>query len=263
MNTKFLTIDKNIKLAYFEEVVKSSNIGVIIVHGLAEHKGRYEDFINKLKVAGISVFAIDLRGHGQSDGRRGDIKKFDDYIADLDLFVRFIKKKYPNMKISLFGHSLGGLVTAAYMAQDGIADKLILSSPSLAVGNALQILSCIPSGILGKIYIKKRHSESKEMLEYSRNDPLACKTFTLRLIKESFVLGRKQVIKSMNQIKIPMLLLGGKQDPLVKSGKFASLLDKINSNDKTLIIYENAKHRLVQNEASNKAIPDIINWLKR
>lgn len=263
MKAQFLNTDKNIRLAYFEQIAPRSNIGVVIVHGLAEHSGRYTEFMNELYDDGISSFAIDIRGHGHSNGRRGDINSMNDYVSDINAFIDFIKAKYPKMKIALFGHSLGGLITTAVATGDTNADVLILSSPSLSISKSINVLSIFPNWLLKKIYVKKLRSESPEMLKISRNDPMSCTYFTLRLVRESFIRGRKNTIKHLGNIDIPVLLLGGRGDPFVKSGNFEKLLENFGTPDKKLIIYENAKHRIVQNEAREKSIPNIINWLKK
>lgn len=261
MQTKFF-LSSNAKIAYFDEYIETSKIGVIIIHGLAEHKGRYEEFINILNQNNISVFAIDLRGHGQSDGERGDIKYFDDYINDLKTFIDYIKKRYPNLKLALFGHSIGGLVSTNYVTKNNDIDLLILSSPSFETPAVIKYLSLLPEKLLHKIKVKKRHSESKEMLEYSRNDEYACHKFSLGLLSVIFMDGVKDTIRHLNNVKIPVLMLGGSLDPLIDSGKLKFILDKIPCKDKVIKIYKNAKHRIVQNNAKEEAISDIIEWLK-
>jgi len=262
MKTNFFKTATGVRLAYFARPVKNSKIGVIIVHGLAEHKGRYEEFIDRLYAAGISVFAVDLRGHGESAGRRGDIEKFDDYLSDLDGFVRHIKNDYPKMKIALFGHSMGGLIVTVYAEKRNMVDLLILSSPSLETPRrSVKVLRFVPNWILKKIHIKKRISESRAMLDYNRNDPQACQYFTLRLIRAAFIDGTRRATAGFGDIRIPTLMMNGR-DNILKSRNFGSFLEKFGTADKTHLTYENAIHRVVQNAAKDKAIPDIIHWLK-
>ncbi|MCL1892162.1 MAG: lysophospholipase [Alphaproteobacteria bacterium] len=262
MKTNFLVSGDGTKLAYFDRYVKNSKLGVIILHGLAEHKGRYEEFINSLAASGISVFAVDLRGHGESGGRRGDAENFDGFLSDLDLFVRHIKSRHPDLKLAIFGHSMGGLVASVYAANGGAADVLILSSPSLETPRPVQVLRLCPTRIFGKIAIKKRVSESKDMLKYSRRDPLSCRSYTLRLLKAAFIDGVRRAARGFKNIRIPVLMLGGRFDVFVNSGKLGAMLEKFGSLDKTLMIYENAKHRIVQNDAKDKSIPYIIRWIE-
>lgn len=262
MKTEYFERNNKIKLAYYCNYIHNSKIGIIILHGLAEHKGRYHDFMEQLNKSNISTFAVDLRGHGESSGKRGDVKFFEDYLKDLHSFILFLKNQYPNLKLAIFGHSLGGLIASCYVADYDTIDFLILSSPFLKAPSKAKFFKLIPYRILGSVKIKKRHSESKMMLEYSRKDPLACHYFTLRLIGNMFIDGVNYITKKFEDIKIPVLMLGGKLDSLIDSGGLRDILDKIGSKDKTIKIYDNVKHRIVQNDYKDETIADIINWIE-
>jgi lysophospholipase len=243
--------------------VAGAKVGIIIIHGIAEHKGRYEEFADRLYAAGISVFAPDLRGHGESSGTRGHIESFDDYMKDLDAFIRHTRREFPELKLAVFGHSIGGLIAAAHAAEYGGADFLVLSSPALDTPRIIiKILHLLPRKLFGKLKIKKRISESKDMLKYSRNDMFATNFYTIGLLKSAFIDGVKIANAGFGKIKIPVLMLGGKLDNTIRSDGLGAHLENFGSIDKNLIIYDNAIHRVVQNNAKDKAIPDIINWIK-
>lgn len=263
METQYLSIDKKMKIAYYSRYVDNSKIGVIIIHGLAEHKGRYKDFMEQLSNNNISAFAIDLRGHGESWGSRGDAKKFLDYLTDIHSFVCYIKEKYPKLKLAIFGHSFGGQIASAYVATYNTIDMLILSSPFLHIHPKAKLFKIIPYKLLGFIKLKKRHSESKEMLEYSKNDILACHYFSLRLLGIMFKEGIDYVWNRLENIKLPVLLLGGRLDPLINCENHPFILEKIESKDKTLKIYDKVKHRIVQNEYKDNIIEEIIAWINK
>ena len=263
METKYLEIDSKIKIANFFEYSQNSNFGVVIIHGLAEHKGRYKEFIRQLLNNNISVFAMDIRGHGESTGRRGDVKYFKNYLSDLHAFISQIKEKHPELKLAIFGHSLGGLIASAYACEYNTIDMLILSSPVLKVPAGLKILKFIPYRWLGWMKIKKIHSESRKMLERSRNDPLSCHYFSLRLVGNMFIDGVEYVMKRIKNINASVLMLGGGLDPLVNSGFFEEVLEEFGSEDKTVRIYENKRHRMVQNENRDEIIAEIVEWIKR
>lgn len=79
-----------------------------LVHGFGEHSGRYEAMAKHLSAAGISVMAIDLRGHGRTDSPRGVCKTYSDLSADVDTLLAETKTRYPDLPHFLFGHSMGG-----------------------------------------------------------------------------------------------------------------------------------------------------------
>ncbi len=262
METKYLAINNKLKIAFYCNHINNAKVGIIILHGLAEHKGRYHDFIEQLNKNDISTFAIDLRGHGESLGKRGDVKHFENYIEDLHSFVSYIRNEYPDLKLGMFGHSLGGLIASSYVANYKTIDFLILSSPFLKAPSKAKFFKFIPYKILGFVKLKKRHSESKEMLKYSRNDMLACHYFTLRLVGNMFVDGIQYITERFKDIKLPVLMLGGKLDPLIDSTALNDILDEFGTKDKTIRIYDNVKHRIVQNDNKDEIIADIIKWVK-
>lgn len=261
METQYIELEDKIRLAYFEKYNPTSKIGIVLIHGLAEHKGRYQYFYEEAFEANMSIFALDIRGHGESGGIRGYIDDFHTFLSDLDLFINLIKTKYPHLKIALLGHSLGGLIATGYVETYDKIDFLMLSNPLLEAPNLTRLFHVIPYKLFGKIRIKKRHSESTEMLKYSYNDPLASNYFTLRLLGSVFKQGITFVSKHFEHIKIPVLLLGGASDPLIKSSNFQSLLSQFGSLEKKLMIYENTKHRLLQSERKDEVISHIVRWL--
>lgn len=114
---------------------------VLIVHGLGEHAWRYDPLARRLNGWGFCVRAYDQRGHGESGGARGGLSLDDDLLEDLAEMVsdtrRHIAQPW-SCPLILLGHSMGGLVAAAFV-QRAIApvDALILSSPALDTGMTL------------------------------------------------------------------------------------------------------------------------------
>ncbi len=261
METKYFNSKDNRKIAYIERYNKNSKIGIILVHGLAEHKGRYEEFYEKIFDLGFSVFAMDIRGHGLTEGKKGYVNDFQTFLSDIDVFIKNIKSKYPNLKIALLGHSLGGLIATSYSAITKLVDYLILSNPLLCYTKLKVLFNLVPYRFLGFIKIKKRHSESREMLQYSYNDPLACKFLSLRLLGSIFKEGLSFVSKNYACVKVPTLFLRGEIDPVIKIKDFEKILSKFGTTDIIIKVYKNVKHRLLQSEMKDDVIKDIADWL--
>lgn len=117
----------------------------LLVHGLGEHIGRYEHVAAKFNEWGWAACGYDHRGHGRSQGARGVIQRADDLLADLATAIDRARIRHPGVPLILVGHSLGGLVTARFAAEQvtgatGRADwsrpvdGLVLSSPALDPG---------------------------------------------------------------------------------------------------------------------------------
>lgn len=107
---------------------------VVVVHGLGEHAGRYGRLAHRLNEAGFAVFAYDQRGHGESEGSRGRLARFDDLVDDLsDVAGRVRSRCDASRPVFVLGHSLGGLVVLRYLQRRpaGVAGA-VLSAPWLA-----------------------------------------------------------------------------------------------------------------------------------
>ena len=90
---------------------------VLLVHGFTEHSGRYAQVAGELNRQGYAVYAMDLRGHGKSEGDRVFVRTFDDYLADLDQFLGRVRQREPDKPLFLFGHSMGGTIVGLYAAR--------------------------------------------------------------------------------------------------------------------------------------------------
>src|SRR5947209_15117376 len=100
---------------------------LLIIHGLAEHSGRYEHTGQAFTAAGIDTWALDLRGCGASSGRRAYVQHWDDYLDDVDTELEAIRSSGP--PVVLLGHSLGALVALSYALSDRpLPDLLVLSA---------------------------------------------------------------------------------------------------------------------------------------
>lgn len=106
---------------------------VVLVHGFGEHSGRYDEFGSWLAESGCAVQGYDHRGHGRSGGEVGHVDRFEDYLNDLDSVLSDTHAAYPNLPLHLLGHSMGGLICAAYLAErTAPLVTAVLSAPALA-----------------------------------------------------------------------------------------------------------------------------------
>lgn len=141
LNETILTRD-GVKLVRRHWRVAQPRGTVVLVHGIAEHSGRYHHVAAQLNEWGWSVESYDQRGHGLSEGPRGRLNRDDDLVQDLATVLAQVRAEQPQGLMLLMGHSMGGLVVACYAADllepaspaaltdiDGV----IMTSPALAV----------------------------------------------------------------------------------------------------------------------------------
>src|SRR5690606_19407030 len=119
-------------------------VWLVVTHGLGEHGGRHKHLFEMYSQY-FNVLIYDLRGHGESSGKRGWVKNFEDFVDDLDEVINYLKSEFQMSRYVLFGHSMGGLVTASYMQKRASAniypEKVILSAPAAAA-----------AGLFGKLF---------------------------------------------------------------------------------------------------------------
>jgi len=108
---------------------------LIVSHGLGEHSRRHE-YLLKLFSQNFNIAIYDLRGHGKSGGKRAFVEDFSEFLKDLHSVIGYLKKEFSMTRYTLFGHSMGGLITAAYLQnmapKEFYPEKVFLSSPAVA-----------------------------------------------------------------------------------------------------------------------------------
>ena len=243
---------KNIKIYLREDINENSNKAILLIHGFFEHSGKYNDFILNLKKLGYSVFATDLRGHGRTISKKGDLKSIKKVLDDVDLIVKYIKEKYKFDKFGIFAHSTGGLISSIFASlYKEKLDFLILTSPAVFCPKKYKKIKYIPYKILPFLKLKR---------EIKGADEYTLKSFSIRSIGVIFVEGVNLLNKVLD-IKCPTLLLCGKEDDLLdEPDKFIEFSKRIGPT-LTFKMYEDAKHRIVHNEGNEARIKDIIEWL--
>jgi acylglycerol lipase len=108
---------------------------LIVLHGLKDHSSRYGELAARLTQRGFNVYAFDLRGHGRSEGRKVFVSRFSLYVDDLENFLAIVKRESPGRPVFLFGHSMGGTISARLvMTRSPDIRGLILSAAATQPG---------------------------------------------------------------------------------------------------------------------------------
>jgi len=244
---------------------------VHIIHGYAEHIDRYTNVVNELIPAGYAVFGNDHRGHGKSQGKRGHVRSFQEYIEDEKQFRReVIKANFPGIPCFVLGHSMGSLIAMNYVEQNADDTKgLVLSGtgsqPGTDIPKILVALTKILSKILPAIHVKSPLppefiSRDKEAVKAYIDDPLVYNVITPRLAYE---MNRFVVIGAQNsvKIKIPVLIQLGSKDTAFSGQK--ELFEMVGAKDKTFKLYEGLRHEVYNELPADrvKVLADLRTWL--
>lgn len=196
-----------------------------IVHGFGEHSARYEPMATHFTQKGVQVVAIDLRGHGRSDGKRGVISSYDDFRADLAALLQRAAQLHAgiNGPLILFGHSMGGGVVLDYGLSDAPqVDAIIASAPLIALPDPIPMpLQMIIRGvakILPRAAMKQPIDGSKVsglLAEQRRyvEDALNHGQLGLKTAVEMIDNGTS-LTENADQWSLPLLMMHSDQDQL-------------------------------------------------
>jgi alpha-beta hydrolase superfamily lysophospholipase len=135
-NFSINSLSDGLKLHGYRWSVENPVAAMSLVHGLAEHCGRYDNLAQYLNRNGIDVIGVDLRGHGQSAGPRGVAKRYADIAGDVSTLVQETRSQYPGLPRFLFGHSLGGglVLHHGMTAVDDALSGYLVSAPLIHPG---------------------------------------------------------------------------------------------------------------------------------
>ena len=256
---------KDVKIFYSVDKVEEPKAAVVFVHGICEHLGRYAYIKEKFIKENYNVYRYDARGHGKSEGRRGYLEDFDDYLEDLNLFVDMVKNENKGLKLILVGHSMGGLVATAYTSRcPDKVDLLAISGGANRCPKSAKALKFLPFNLMGKInYVNKLGDavcSVKEVgIEYNK-DPLVLKKISFRLLGNAFVKGVNFVNKNINNIKCPVIVMHGEKDGVVGKDIGEWTFANLKCKDKVLKIYPNLYHEIFNEVTKDDVIKDLINW---
>ncbi|MWL88853.1 alpha/beta hydrolase [Cupriavidus sp. SW-Y-13] len=194
---------------------------VLLVHGLAEHSGRYEHVAAALCARGLRVRAYDHRGHGASGGPRMVVPGPTAYVDDLAEIYDAAERQWHELPMVL-GHSMGGLVAAQFAtARVRPIRALILSSPALALklSNTMLTLQRVLLALAPRMRVPnpidaRMLSHDAEVVRDYRNDPLVQGTISASVL-ESFLRGMAQAQGDAGRLEVPTLMLVGGADTIV------------------------------------------------
>ena len=244
---------------------------LLVVHGLAEHSGRYMNLVNRFVPQGFAVYGIDHLGHGRSEGRRLALERFADYTEPLKTFSAMVRCWQPDRPVFLVGHSMGGLIGATYLLtnQEELAGA-VLSGPAVMPPGHISAATIFAGRVLSVLFPSAGIVDRGPMDDICRDpavvaayiaDPLVYKgKITARLGAE--MLGAMEHLrKEAGRIRLPLLIVQGGADRLVNPAGAQVLYDGVASPDKRLIVYEGFYHEVFNEPEHDRVLDDVERWL--
>ena len=244
---------------------------LLIVHGLAEHSGRYKNVVDHFVPRGYAVYALDHLGHGRSEGTRVYVERFSDYIETLKIYVDKVRAWQPGKPIFMVGHSLGGLIASMYLLdhQEDLRGA-VLSGPSVKVSDSISpmtvALGRIFSTLMPKLGLVQLDAEGisrdPTVVQAYLNDPLVHTGKTTARLAAEMLKAMQRVTEEANTITLPVMIVQGAEDKLVDPAGARMLYETVSSKDKTLEIYDGLYHEVFNEPEHAEVLHDVEVWLE-
>jgi lysophospholipase len=243
---------------------------VALVHGYGEHLGRHSEVTKALSDAGYAVHLLDVRGHGQSGGKRAYCDKFDDYLSDLELFLARIHEQAAGAPVFLLGHSHGALIAARYLLDKPEAVKgAILSSPyfrlklpvsPIKVWLGRAVASFLPSLPMKNELKPEQFTHDVSIQNATKADPLFLQFATPRWFLESTA-AQEVVLRRATEFVSPFLMIFGGADPVADPSAGKQFFEQATSKDKQFKQYDGLLHELFHEPERDLIFRDVLGWL--
>ena len=237
---------------------------VLIVHGIGEHSGRYQRTGRLMAEAGLDVYAFDLRGHGLSGGRRVYVRRWDDFLDDVEVQLAALRE--PALPLVLFGHSMGALIALTYACSDRPApDLLVLSAPPLraSVPGWQRALAPIlgrvaPTVVLANPITGDQLAGDPAVGVAYFADPLVQPRSTTRLGAQLFS-AMKRGRSGLDRLHVPTLVIHGGADLLVPTAGSEPLGNLPGVERRVL---PNLRHETLNEPEGPEVVAGIVEWLR-
>ncbi len=243
---------------------------VAVVHGYADHCGRYRKTIERLVGDGFAVHAFDYRGHGQADGRRGHCDSFSDFVDDLELFWNRVLKAASGKPAFLLAHSHGGLMAIHFLRRRPAGLKgMVLSAPYLELGvkaPALQVLAARAVAVIAPWFSQKNPLTpahlTRDVAEQKlvANDPLYNRTLTVGWFVAS-QRAQAEAVAMAGEISLPLFVFVGENDGVARPEATRAFFERVASADKRFKEYPGMLHECLNEVGREQVWADISSWI--
>lgn len=241
---------------------------VVLVHCFGEHCRRYDRLAGALAIAGFTVKALDLKGHGRTGGARGDLGALEEALADVRAFYEAAVGERGGGDGFLLGHSMGGVLVAAWAASGSCpARGIVMSAPAVHVAmlpsykaRLARVLGrVVPRAPVARVDPKTISSQREEQVLYA-SDPLVCPRTPLRAALTMYDAGAL-ALSGAGAVRLPALIVHGSDDTLVPPAASERLHAVLASADKGFVKFDGCRHEVHHDQRRDEMAETITRWL--
>jgi lysophospholipase len=268
----FLKADDGVALFVrrFQPASRDADRSVLLVHGMSEHGQCYQHVAEWMVARGWNVVVPDLRGHGQSGGDHIHVNDFSEYVADLKQV--FDASGLRSQNTVLVGHSMGGLISARFVQQfPDCVSALALLSPLLGVRVRISPFTVALARLVSLVRPRSRFRKRTKREDSTRNQEALSRGEADPLIRESvtaaWYFAMRHALRSVwdvaGQISCPILVLQAGSDLIVDPEAPQGWLQRVASADKSLRIFPDHYHELLNELDWSNTLADMLDWLEQ
>jgi alpha-beta hydrolase superfamily lysophospholipase len=241
---------------------------MVLIHGFNAHSGYMAWPGEQFAARGLAVYALDLRGRGESEGERFYVEKFSDYLTDVNTLVSQARSEHPRLPIYVLGHSAGGVIAASYVFehQHEIAG-LVCESFAFDVGlpHLVQLALEGVGHLAPHVHVFSLHNEDfsrdPDAVARMNNDPLIAKESQPAETAAEMLKAAERLKANMPTFTVPVLIIHGTADKATRPAGSQYFHDHAGSADKTLRLYDGHFHDLLNDVDKEKVMSDVQAWL--
>jgi lysophospholipase len=245
---------------------------LLTVHGYAEHTGRYEALASWFAARGLAVHAYDQRGHGRSEGVRCHVDRFDEFLDDLDAVLEGVRAEHDSLPVVLLGHSMGGLVVSAFLADRRPAvHAAVTSGAALAIGPGVSrgriaaarlLRRALPRLALGSGLDPAGLSRDPEVVRAYLEDPYVYRTMTASLAAELLGAIPRAAARAV-EVQVPILMLHGADDPICPVEGSRAFHGGLRVPGSAFRAYPGLRHEIFNEPEREQVFADLLEWLEQ
>lgn len=246
---------------------------VCLVHGFADHVGRFEHVAEHFLQEGFAFAGLDLRGHGKTEGKRGHTPDYDTLMKDIFQFINIIREKYKNVPLFLYGHSMGGNLAISYVLRyhpDYFAG-VIITSPWLQLAFDPPAIKVALGRLIGKIlpaFTEKSEvdaqglSHDPEVGRAYKNDPLVHNSISISMFNGVINAGEAALIAA-HRFHLPLLLMHGTADPITSHRASKKFAVQVKNELIKFVEWKDMKHELHNEIVKTEVLKTMSDWAKK
>ncbi len=243
---------------------------VVLIHGMGEHSGRYAHLAEYFVTNKLDVYAVDLFGHGNTEGAKGHTPKIDDYLWQVDFLVNMITQV--GKPVFLYGHSMGGGVVLNYLFKKKPAIAgVIASAPAIETAFEVPKTKLLLGKVGRRLFPSLSQKNGLDVNGISRDtkvinayhaDPLVHDTISAEVGIGVIEWGKWLTELDVHSVSVPLLIMHGDMDILTSHSASEKFASKFDAGDVTFKSWAGLFHELHNEPEKDEVFSYVTSWMK-